>query len=188
MRKLKLQMQISLDGYNAAGPNDQQKWVTWDLDGVRSHVVELLDSADTILLGRKLAVDYIPFWLRTVENAKDPMHDFATRIVDAHKVVFTRTLTESPWPNTKLATGDLKDEVLNLKSQTGKDILVYGGSSFVAALVRAALVDEFHFFVNPIALGKGASAFAQLETWQPLALKNAVPLPSGLVLLHYERR
>ena len=102
-------MQISLDGYNAAGPNDQQKWVTWDLDGVRSHVVELLDSADTILLGRKLAVDYIPFWLRTVENAKDPMHDFATRIVDAHKVVFTRTLTESPWPNTKLATGDLPE-------------------------------------------------------------------------------
>ena len=115
------------------------------------------------------------------------MHDFATRIVAARKIVFTRTLTESPWPNTQLATGDLKEEVLKLKAQTGKDILVYGGSSFVAALIRAGLVDELHFFVNPIALGKGASAFSQLETWQPLALKNAVPLASGLVLLHYER-
>jgi dihydrofolate reductase len=187
MRKLKLQMQISLDGYNAAGPSDEQKWVTWDLDGIRAHVVGLLDSADTILIGRKLAVDYIPFWLRTVENKDDPMHDFATRIVAARKIVFTKTLTESPWPNTQLATGDLKEEVLKLKAQTGKDILVYGGSSFVAALIRAGLVDELHFFVNPIALGKGASAFSQLETWQPLALKNAVPLASGLVLLHYER-
>lgn len=188
MRKLKLQMQISLDGYNAAGPNDEQKWVTWDLDGIRARVLEISDSTDTILLGRKLAVDYIPFWLRTVEDTADPMHDFATRIVDAQKVVFTKTLTESPWPNTRLATGDLKDDVLKLKAQTGKDMVVYGGSSFVAALIRAGLVDEFHFFINPIALGKGPSAFEQLEAWQPLALKSAVALPSGLVLLHYERR
>ena len=95
MRKLKLQMQISLDGYNAAGPNDEQKWVTWDIDGIRSHVVGLLDSADTILLGRKLALDYIPFWLSTLRNAADPMHDIATRIVAARKIVFTKSLTES---------------------------------------------------------------------------------------------
>jgi dihydrofolate reductase len=188
MRKLKLQMQVSLDGYNAAGPDDEQRWVTWDLDGIRSHVVGLLDSADTILIGRKLAVDYIPFWLRTVECPEDPMHDFATRIVAARKIVFTRTLTEAPWPNTELATGDLTDEVRNLKAQTGKDMLVYGGSSFVGALIGASLVDEFHFFVNPIALGKGASAFAHLQQWQPLTLKKAVPFASGLVLLHYERR
>ena len=188
LRRLKLQMQVSVDGYNAAGPNDEQKWVTWDLEGVRPRVLELLDSADTILIGRKLALDYIPFWQNTAENAADPMHDFATRIVAAHKVVFTKTLAEAPWPNTRLATGDLKEEVLKLKAQSGKDILVYGGSSFVEALLRAELIDEFHFFLNPIALGKGASAFSQIEEWQALALKTAVPLPSGLVLLHYERR
>ena len=188
MRKLKLQMQITLDGYNAAGPNDEQKWVTWDLDGIRSRVVALLDSADTLLIGRKLAVDYIPFWLSTVENAADPMHDFATRIVAARKVVFSTTLREAPWPNTELAGGDLQEEVLKLKSQSGKDILVNGGSTFVAALIRAGLIDEFHFYVNPIAIGKGASAFSQLEQWQPLALKEAVPFPSGLLFLRYERR
>ena len=144
MRKLKLQMQISLDGYNAAGPSDEQKWVTWDVEGIRPHVVGLLDSADTILLGRKLAVDYIPFWLSTVQNAEDPMHDIATRIVAARKIVFTKTLSESIWPNTELARGELKAEVLALKSQPGKDILVYGGSSFVAALLKAGLVDDLH--------------------------------------------
>ena len=96
MRRLKLQMQISVDGYNAAGPNDEQKWVTWDLEGVRPRVVELLDSADTILIGRKLAVDYIPFWQNTAENAADPMHDLATRIVAARKVVFMDTPRPRP--------------------------------------------------------------------------------------------
>ncbi|HKO91132.1 MAG TPA: hypothetical protein VJU61_08270, partial [Polyangiaceae bacterium] len=87
MRKLKLQMQISVDGYNAAGPNDEQKWVTWDLDSIRPHVVGLLDSGDTLLIGRKLAVDFIPFWLNTAQDTAHPMHDFATRIVAAQKIV-----------------------------------------------------------------------------------------------------
>ena len=61
MRKLKLQMQVSLDGFNSTGPNDEQQWVTWDLDGIKQYVVDLLDTSDTILIGRKLATDYIPF-------------------------------------------------------------------------------------------------------------------------------
>jgi len=62
MRKLKLQMQITLDGFNSTGPNDEQQWVTWDLDGIRKYVIDLLDSSDTVIIGRKLAVDYIPYW------------------------------------------------------------------------------------------------------------------------------
>lgn len=85
MRKLKLQMQVSLDGFNAAAPNDEQKWVTWDLEGIKQYVIDLLDSSDTILIGRKLAVDYIPFWEETLKNPNDPMHDFATRIVGQKK-------------------------------------------------------------------------------------------------------
>ena len=50
MRKLKLQMQVSLDGFNSTGPNDEQKWVTWDIDRIRSYVVDLLDSTDTIVI------------------------------------------------------------------------------------------------------------------------------------------
>src|SRR3989344_359720 len=155
MRKIKLQMQVTLDGFNAAGPNDEQKWVTWDLDGIKQYVIDLLDSSDTILIGRKLAVDYIPFWEETMKNTNDPMYDFATRIVAAKKVVFTKTLEKSMWNKTVLAKGDLKDEVTKLKKESGKDLIVYGGSSFVADLIKEKLIDEFHFFVNPIALGKG---------------------------------
>lgn len=190
MRKLKLQMQVTLDGFNSTpGPNDEQKWVTWDLDGIRQHVLGLFDACDTILIGRKLAVDYIPFWQQTFKNPEHPMHDIATRIVHARKVVFTRTLTApvSTWENTELATGDLVEQVLKLKAENGKDLIVYGGSSLVAALVRAGLIDEFNFYLNPIAIGRGASAFQELEGWQSLRLKQVVPFDSGLVLLRYDR-
>lgn len=73
MRKLKLQMQVTLDGFNSTGQNDDQHWVTWDLDGIKQYVIDLLDTSDTILIGRKLAVDYIPFWQETVKNPGDQL-------------------------------------------------------------------------------------------------------------------
>jgi dihydrofolate reductase len=188
MRKLKLQMQITLDGFNSTGPNDEQRWVTWDLDGIKQYVIDLLDSSDTIIIGRKLAIDYIPYWEDVNKNNDDPMYEFATRIVNAHKVVFTKTLAQSIWNNTELAEGDLSGEINKLKSRKGKDIIVYGGSSFVAALIKEGLIDEFHFFLNPIATGKGVSAFEQLENWQPLELKKTITCNSGLVILHYDKK
>jgi dihydrofolate reductase len=188
MRKLKLQMQVTLDGFNSTGPDDEQQWVTWDLDGIKQYVVELLDTSDTILIGRKLAEGYIPYWHDVITKPDDPMYAFATRIVGSKKVVFTKTLDKSIWEKTVLAKGDLSDEVKELKNREGKDLIVYGGSSFVSSLISEGLIDEFHFFVNPIAIGKGESAFSQLRNWQPLKLVKAVPCNSGLVILHYENR
>jgi dihydrofolate reductase len=188
MRKLKLQMQVTLDGFNSTGPNDEQKWVTWDLDGIKQYVIDLLDSSDTIIIGRKLAVDYIPFWNETVKNPDDPMYEFATRIVNAQKVVFTKTVDQLPWPKTNVANGNLKSEIDKMKGQEGKDIIVYGGSTFVSALIKEGLIDEFHFFINPIAIGKGASAFEQLGEWQHLELKKSITCKSGIVILHYNKK
>ncbi|WP_225000397.1 dihydrofolate reductase family protein [Cesiribacter sp. SM1] len=187
MRKLKLQMQVTVDGFNSTGANDEQQWITWDLDGIRQYIINLLDTSDTILLGRKLAVNYIPFWQDTFTKPDGPMFAFATRIVNARKVVFTKTLDNSVWDKTILAKGNLKEEVNKLKSQDGQDMIVYGGSAFVSSLIREGLIDEFHFFVNPIAIGKGVSAFEQLEKWQPLKLKNTITCNSGIFILHYER-
>jgi|SRR5690242_18376878 len=187
MRKLKLQMQVTLDGFNSTGPNDEQRWVTWDLDGIKQYVIDLLDSSDTIIIGRKLAVDYIPYWDGVGKNFDHPMYEFGRRIVNAQKVIFTKTLERSVWNKTELAKGHIADEINTLKNQTGKDIIVYGGSSFVSSLTAAGLIDEFHFFVNPIAIGKGVSAFDQLKAWQPLELKKTITCDSGLVILHYNK-
>lgn len=185
-RKLKLQMQMSVDGFVSTGPNDEQHWVTWAWDEIRPYVPGLLDSTDTILIGRKLAVDYIPYWQDVNTKPDDPMYEAAQRIVRAKKVVFTKTLDKSEWDNTELAKGDLANEIKKLKNQNGKDIIVYGGSSFVSAIIKEGLIDEFHLFVNPVALGNGVSIFNTLEKFQNLKLKKSIEYNSGIVMLNYE--
>jgi dihydrofolate reductase len=185
MRKLKLQMQVSLDGFNSTGPQDEQKWVTWAWDEIKEYVLNLLDTSDTNIIGRKMAVDYIPYWQDIFKKPGDPMYEVAKRIVAIRKVVFTNTLEKPEWGNTELAKGNLAEEISKLKNEPGKDIIVYGGSSFVSSLVKEGLVDEFHLFINPIALGKGVPTFGNLENWQPLKLKQSITCPSGIVILHY---
>lgn len=177
---------MSIDGFVSTGPHDEQKWVTWAWEEIRTHVLGLLDSSDTILIGRKLAVDYIPYWQDVNTKPDDPMYEAAQRIVRAKKVVFTKTLDKSIWDNTELAKGGLADEIIKLKKQNGKDIMVYGGSSFVSAIIKEGLIDEFHLFVNPVALGHGGAIFDQLKNVRQLKLKNSVVYPCGIVLLHYE--
>lgn len=179
-------MQISLDGFNSTGPNDEQKWVTWAWDEIKPYVLELADSADTEIMGRKLAVDYIPYWLETLTKPEDPMYELSKIKARQKKVVFTKTLTKSEWENTVLAKGNLVNEVKKLKSEAGKDIVVYGGSSFVSALAKENLIDEFHLFMNPVALGKGISIFNELDNWQRLKLQKSITCDCGIVIQHYE--
>lgn len=178
-------MQVTLDGFNSTGPNDEQKWVTWAWDEIKEYVLALAESADTEILGRKLAVDYLPYWNDALTRPDDPMYVVAAIKAKQKKIVFTKTLSSSVWENTELATGELAEEVNRLKQLPGKDIIVYGGSSFVSALVKEGLIDEFHLFINPIALGHGVSLFDQLPSWQKLQLKNSIPCASGIVILHY---
>jgi dihydrofolate reductase len=113
------------------------------------------------------------------------LHEAAKIKARQKKIVFSRTIDKSIWDNTELANGNLSDEVAKLKNQNGKDIIVYGGSSFVASLIKEGLIDEFHFFINPIAIGKGESAFRELVNWQPLKLVSSVACKSGIVILQY---
>ena len=186
MRKLKLQIQVSLDGFNSTGPNDEQKWVTWAWDEIKQYVLDLADSADTEIIGRKLAVDYIPYWLDTLTKPNDPMYELSKIKARQKKIVFTKTLEHSEWKNTVLAKGNLVNEVSKIKNKSGKDIIVYGGSSFVSALVKENLIDEFHLFVNPVALGKGVSIFNQLDNWQQLKLRKSTTCDCGIVIQHYD--
>lgn len=179
-------MQMSLDSFVSTGPNDEQAWVTWAFEEIQPHVLDLLDTSDTILIGRKLAVDYIPYWEGVFKNPDDPMYAVSRRIVNAKKVIFTKTLDGSPWNNTRLAKGNLVDEVKKLKAENGKDLVSYGGTSFVSELVKEGLVDEYHLFVNPVILGKGVTIFDRLHDWNNLKLKNSVTYNSGIVLLQYE--
>ncbi|WP_160715958.1 dihydrofolate reductase family protein [Chitinophaga solisilvae] len=185
MRKLILQMQMSIDGFVSAGPADDQQWITWAWEEIRPQVSALLEGSDTILIGRKLAEDYIPYWMDVATQPDHEMYETGLRIAAARKVVFTKTYAASIWENTALATGDLTEEVNRLKQHPGKDLIVYGGTSFVAALIKAGLIDEFNLFVNPVALGHGDPVFHLLNRHLSLKLKNSIAYNSGIVLLQY---
>lgn len=186
MRKLKLQVQMTVDGY-IAGPNGEMDWIVWNWDeALKQYVTELTEPVDCIILGRKLAEGFIPYWAGVAADPDNPEVASGKQFTNLPKVVFTKTLDQSPWDNTVLAKGDLVDEITKLKKQEGQDIIAYGGATFVSALIKHGLIDEFHLFINPAAIGSGMAIFKELDHTQNLTLVKATAFDCGIVALNYE--
>lgn len=186
MRKLKLQVQMSVDGY-ISGPNGEMDWMIWNWDDeLKKYVSEITDPVDCILLGRKLAEGFISHWATVAANPDDPQLPFGKKMTDTQKVVFSKTLDKSGWINTDIAKGNLVEEINKLKNQNGKDIIVYGGATFVSDLIKEGLIDEFHLFINPSALGDGRTIFNSLDKRQNLTLVKSKSFDCGIVVLYYE--
>lgn len=186
MRKLKLQVQMTVDGY-IAGSNGEMDWTTssWTQD-INEYVQAITNPVDTIVLGRKLAQGFIPYWATVAANPDDPEVASGKQFTDIPKVVFTQTLDKSKWDNTVLAKGDLVEEITKLKKQDGKDIIAYGGATFVSALIKHGLIDEFHLFINPTAIGNGMTIFRELDRPQNLTFVKSKSFDCGIVVLNYE--
>ena len=133
-----------------------------------------------------MAEGFISHWSDLMTKPDDPDYMFAKKMIEIPKVVFTKTLNKSQWVNTDIATGDLADEINNLKSQNGKDIIVYGGASFDSSLIDAGLIDEFYLFVNPAAIGNGMTIFKELNKVQKFTMVESIAFDCGIVLLHCE--
>lgn len=186
MRKLKLQVQMTVGGC-VAGPNGEMDWMTynWD-DELKEYVTGLTDSMGQIVLGRKLAQGFIPHWASVAQNPQHEEYSAGVKFTETPKVVFTKTLDEPEWDNTVLAKGDLVEEINKLKNQEGPDIIAYGGATFVSNLIKHGLIDEYHLFVNPVAIGSGMPIFQNLDSKQNLKLVKSIPFECGIVVLNYE--
>lgn len=186
MRKLKLQMQITIDGF-VAGPNGELDWMTphWEDEKLVQYLNLIIDSSDTLLMGRKMTDEFVNYWSNVLKNPMSPQYAFAKKMIDVPKVVFTRTLEESRWPNTVLAKGDIVEEVNELKKRPGKELLVYGGAGFVSSLIKHDLIDQYHFFVNPVAIGKGLTIFSEIGRYLKLKQIDATPLEWGITVHNY---
>jgi dihydrofolate reductase len=186
MRKLKLQVQMTVDGY-IAGPNGEMDWLVFDWDDeLKQYVTEITELIDCIVLGRKLAQGFIPYWAAVAANTDDPQFTAGRKFTNTSKVVFSHTLDRSEWDNTVLAKGDIVDEITSLKRQDGKDMIAYGGATFVSSLIQHGLIDEFHLFINPTAIGSGLAIFKEIVSKQNLKLVKATSFECGIVILHYE--
>lgn len=182
---------MTIDGF-IGGPHGEMDWMTWNWDeALVKYTQALTDSVDTIVLGRRLAEGFIPHWAGVAADAGNPEHAAGRKFTDTPKVVFSRTLDASHpaangWTNTVVAGGGLAEEIHRLKGEEGKDLIAYGGAAFVSSLIKENLIDEYHLFVNPAAIGQGLSIFGQGGSRQELKLVKAHPFDCGIVVLHYE--
>jgi dihydrofolate reductase len=123
LRKLRLQVQMSVDGC-IAGQNGEMDWMVGLLDDeLKKYVDKLTEPVDL-------------YRLNVMNKPDDPWYAFSKKMIETPKVVFTKTLNKSEWINTDIATGDLIEEVSKIKSQNGGDIVVYGGASFDSSLIK----------------------------------------------------
>ena len=188
MKRLKLQVQMTIDGF-VSGPNGELDWMTWDWDDkLKDFVTGLNEPIDTILLGKNMTDGFIDHWKKVKDDKDNPEHWAGVKFTDTPKVVFTKTLSESKWENTTLATGELKTEVNSLKSQPGTYLMVYGGAGFVSSLIKEDLIDDYYLFINPIAIGNGKTIFSGIKEKFCLYLKGSVKYQCGIVVNHYTNK
>ena len=196
MRKLRLQVQVSVDGFIADtnGSNDWMLWSNWDDkwnwdDELKKYISDILGSVDCILLSRKMATGgFFEHWQQAAQNPEDPRFAYASKVNEIHKVVFSKTLKKPEWDNTTIASGDLVVEINKLKNQNGKDIIVYGGATLASSLIKAGLIDELQLLINPVVLGNGMPIFDRIDHRLNLQLIEARPFDCGIVVQIYESK
>ena len=179
MRKLIAAINMTLDGFcdHTAGIPD---------DEIHQHYADLLSNADTILYGR-ITYQLMEYWRTLLEKPSNEksMNDFAIAINKIPKIVFSHTLKNVEWKSAKLATRDIEEEVLELKQQSGKDILV-GSRSLIIQLMKLNLIDEYQLCIHPVIAGTGLPLFENIKDRTVLKLIKTKTFSGGAVTLYYE--
>ena len=180
MRKLIAAINMTLDGFcdHTAGIAD---------DELHQHYNELLSNADSLLYGRITYQLMESYWPTVVKNptGNKPTDEFAVLIDNISKIVFSHTLKNVDWKNVKLAKRGIKEEVLELKQQAGKNILA-GSPSLIVTLMQLDLIDEYQLCVQPIILGNGLRLFKNIKDRINLKLMKTKIFGSGSIALYYE--
>lgn len=180
MRKILAHEMVTIDGY-FAGPNGELDWFVWD-DVLKDVSIELLKSVDTILFGRVTYDMMAGYWPTAPEE--DPAIKEAMNSLP--KIVFSRTLKNAGWNNTRLVPEIDPGEIRRMKQQPGRNMVIYGSGTLVSALARQGLIDEYRLIVNPVVIGAGKSLFTGITDRLNLRLLDTEALGSGNVLLRYQ--
>lgn len=180
MRKLIAAMNMTLDGFcdHTAGIAD---------DEIHQHYNDLLSDSGTLMYGRITYQLMESYWPSIVKNptGNKPIDDFAVLIDEISKIVFSRTLKDVDWKNTELKREVVKEEILELKRQPGKSILV-GSPGLIVALSNLGVVDEYQLAIQPTVLGNGLPLFKNVKDRIDLRLLKTKTFGCGVVAHYYE--
>ena len=180
MRRLIMWNMVTLDGFFEGLKSWEIDWheYAWG-EELEQLSINQLKSADMLLFGRVTYQGMASHW----PSATGEVADFMNSIP---KVVFSRTLTEAEWSNTRLVKSNAQDEVASLKQQPGKDLFIFGSAGLSSTLMGNGLIDEYRLGLTPVVLGGGNPLFKPSQERLRLRLLEARPLKSGCVILRYE--
>jgi dihydrofolate reductase len=179
MRKLIAGFNMTLDGFC-----DHTAMIADD--EIHEHYNEVLRNADTLIYGKITYQLMESYWPCIVKNptGNKSIDEFAVLIDNISKIVYSRTLKSVEWKNTELKKELIKEEILELKQQSGKNILV-GSPSLIVAFARLGLVDEFQLAVQPTILGSGLPLFKNITDRINLTLLKTKIFGCGAIALYY---
>ena len=181
MRKLIFAINITLDGCC-----DHTKQLADD--ETHEYFAQLLREVDLLVFGRETYQLMVPFWPEVAKNQSmtKASNEFARAFDSINKLVFSRTLDRAEDRNTRIVRTNLRDEILKLKQEQGKDILV-GGVDIPSQLIQLDLVDEYRFVVGPIIVGEGRRLWEGISLPEKSQLKfvDSKVFKSGCVALRY---
>lgn len=179
MRKLIAAMNMTLDGFC-----DHTAMIADD--EIHQHYTELLREAHAVIYGRK-TFELMEFWRTLLKNpsGNKVMDEFAIAMDEIHKIVYSRTLNAVDWKTAELKREIVKDEIVELKQQPGKDIFV-GSPSMIVQLGNLGLIDEYQIAVQPTVIGSGLSLFKNISDRIDLKLIKTKTFGCSAIILCYE--
>ncbi|MDQ6695971.1 MAG: dihydrofolate reductase family protein [Actinomycetota bacterium] len=181
MRAVVLQMGVTLDGF----VHGAKGYEAWGLPAEEDDVVEWkatsLREGGTHIMGRTSYEEMAAVWPGSTGVYADLMNGIP-------KVVFSKTLTSADWPESRIAGGDLADDIDKLKREPGGVIVAHGGATFIGSLIRENLIDEYRLVIHPVVIGNGTSLFSTLRGPLRLDLVEARTFPSGTAIHVYRPR
>jgi dihydrofolate reductase len=183
MGKLIVSMWVTLDGF-IAGPNNEMDWVI----PLGDYQSDLVGTADTLLLGRVTYESFAGSWPFVPDNpdAPEELKEYARTVNSLRKVVYSKSLNEVTWHNSTLKREIAAADIVALKEQAAKNIVIYGSASIVQALTNLGLIDQYQLLVIPVILGGGRPLFANIKERVNLKLVTTKTDPSGVVILYYQ--
>ena len=183
MRKLLMFNNITLDGY-FTDSNSDMSWAHKNADDEwNKFTSENASGGGVLLFGRKTYELMVSFW--PTKQAHEMMPEVAEGMNNLPKVVFSRTMQEATWNNTKLVKDDIVEEVRRMKNEAGDSMVIMGSGTIVSQLTQARLIDEYQFVVHPLVLGSGRTLFEGVKDHLPLKRVNSRTFGNGNVLLTY---
>jgi dihydrofolate reductase len=182
MRKLIVFNSVTIDGY-FTDMNGDMSWAHQQDPEWNEFVAENAKSGGELLFGRVTYEMMASFWPTPAAAKQFPT--VAEGMNNSPKVVFSRTLDQASWQNTRLVKGNLAEEVRKLKDESGDHMVIMGSGSIIAQLAPENVIDEYQLVLNPIVLGAGRTMFDGTKERLKLKLTNSRTFGNGNVLLCY---